>query len=126
MYPYWWSTATAGSTLSMPFPPAGRHNDDSRRNDTPLGCIGPPAGCFFPEPVDVGAGGGELVLQVQDGFRRGERVPVVEKSARAGGLAELCAGVPPMAAGGAVRGQDAGAVQAAQEGGLDAEQLRGL
>src|SRR3954453_18832790 len=103
-------------------------------NYTPLGCLPPGLGEGAPlQPVDVGprlgqlvAGGGELVLQAHDRLGGGQRVAVVEQAAHPGGDGELRAGGGPVAAGGAMRLQDAGGVEAAQEGGLHAEQLGGL
>ena len=77
-------------------------------------------------PLELGdprAGGGELVLQGDDAGGGVQVQALVEQGPHPGGDGELAARVPAVPAAGAVRGEDAGGVEAAQERRLDLEQL---
>src|SRR5690242_21148279 len=75
------------------------------------------------EPLEVGARVGQLILEAHDDLCGGQRVAVVEQHTHACGDGELLTGVAPVAAGGPGRLHHPGAVEAAEERRLHAEQL---
>src|SRR6185437_16969606 len=72
---------------------------------------------------DAVVGRRELVFEVEDASRGLHRDPLVDQYADARGHLQLTPGVAAVAAVGAVWPQDPGRVEAAQECGLDTEEL---
>ena len=69
--------------------------------------------------------GGELVFEADDASGGYQGHVLIEQFAHPGSEGEFRAAIATLAAGGPVRGQQPGRVEAAQESGLHAEQVRG-